>query len=192
MKPAVAVSILLLVAAMPLGAAESKSVQIAAASSAAPEESRDGARVLGYDADGKVTELRAGSNELVCLADKPGDDRYSVACYHEDLEPYMARGRELIDQGVTGAERNEIRWKEIEEGKLAISREPRTLYVMTGDGYDEAAGAVANSYLRWVVYVPFATTESTGLSAKAGSSKPWLMFPGTAGAHIMISPPRND
>lgn len=190
MKMHAAPFLLVLMMALPLGAAESPAVQIAAATSAAPEEAREGARVLGYDESGAVTELRAGSNEFVCLADAPGDDRYSVACYHEDLEPYMARGRELAAEGVTGAERNDIRWKEIEEGTLAISKEPRMLYVMTGDGYDEAEGAVSNSYLRWVVYVPFATTESTGLSAKAGSSKPWLMFPGTAGAHIMISPPR--
>ena len=39
--------------------------------------------------------------------------------------------------------------------------------------------------------VPFATAESTGLATKpiAGGT-PWLMNPGTGGAHIMISPPR--
>ncbi len=164
--------------------------QIAAALLAAPEASRDGAAVLGFGADGKLKELRAGSNEFICLADDPSDDRFGVACYHKDLEPYMARGRQLRAEGVEGPQRNEIRWKEIEEGTLAMSREPRTLYVMNGDGYDAASGTITNSYLRWVIYVPFATPESTGLSPRAGESLPWLMFPGTAGAHIMINPPR--
>jgi hypothetical protein len=40
-----------------------------------------------------------------------------------------------------------------------------------------------------VVYVPYATPESTGLSTTPGTA-PWLMYPGTPGAHIMISPPK--
>jgi hypothetical protein len=65
------------------------------------------------------------------------------------------------------------------------------LYVLTGDGFDAASGSVANPFLRWVVYTPWATAESTGLSGAPGApGAPWLMFPGTAGAHIMITPPR--
>ncbi|MCP5114738.1 MAG: hypothetical protein GY953_28245 [bacterium] len=164
--------------------------QIAAAIEAAPEEWRAGAGVLGYDADGKLGTLREGSNHLICLADKPGNDRFSVACYHKDLEPYMARGRELIAQGVTGKKRNDVRWKEIADGKLAMSREPRTLYVLSGSGFDAGAGKVMDPYLRWVIYTPYSTPESLGLSPKAAPGVPWLMFPGTAGAHVMISPPR--
>jgi hypothetical protein len=102
----------------------------------------------------------------------------------------MARGRELLEQKVTGAKRNEIRFKEVEEGKVPMSKEPRTLYVLTGTSYDSATGKVQDSYLRWVIYVPFATPQSTGLSTKASDGAPWLMSPGTAGAHIMINPPK--
>ena len=63
------------------------------------------------------------------------------------------------------------------------------LYVLTGSGYDAAQGQVTNPYLRWVVYTPYATPESTGLSTAPGPG-PWLMYPGTPGAHIMISPPK--
>jgi hypothetical protein len=166
--------------------------QIASAILAAPEERREGAAVLGYDAQGKVVTLRKGSNELICLADNPADNRYSVACYHKDLEPFMARGRELEAQGITGNERNEkYRWKEIKEGKLPMPREPRMLYVLSGKGYDAASGKVINGSLRWVIYSPFATAESTGLSTKSKRGEPWLMDAGTAGAHIMITPPGN-
>jgi hypothetical protein len=163
-------------------------VQIASAVLAAPEDLRAGAAVLGYNSEGTLVTLRKGSNELICLASDPSRSSFSVACYHRDLEPYMARGRELLAQKVTGKARYDIRWKEIEEGKLAMPREPRALYVLTGSGFDPATGKVTDPYLRWVIYVPFATPESTGLSTRPADNAPWLMYPGTAGAHIMINP----
>ena len=164
--------------------------QIAAAVLAAPEELRDGAGVLGYDQHGKLVTLREARNELLCLADAPDDARVSVACYHKDLEPYMARGRGLRAEGITGQKSYDIRWREIEQGTLKMAREPRTLYILEGTAYDAATGTVADAYRRWVLYWPYATAEATGLPTKAQSGAPWLMFPGTAGAHIMISPPR--
>ena len=166
-----------------------REVQIAAAVLAAPAELREGAAVLGYNPQGELVRLREGKNEIICLANDPSGTRFSVACYHRDLEPYMARGRELLAQKVTGQKRNDIRWKEVAEGKLSMPREPRTLYVLTGTGFDATSGKVAGSYLRWVIYTPFATPESTGLSTKPSDNAPWLMYPGTAGAHIMINPP---
>jgi hypothetical protein len=172
------------------GDVPSKEVQIAAAILAAPMELREGAAVLGYDAQGGLVQLREGKNELICLATDPAKTAFSVACYHKDLEPFMSRGRELLAQKVTGAKRNETRFKEVEQGKLPMPREPRTLYVLTGKSFDGASGKVEDPYLRWVIYVPFATPQSTGLSTKASDSAPWLMAPGTAGAHIMINPPK--
>jgi hypothetical protein len=168
----------------------SADVQIAGAVQAAPPELRAGAAVLGFDAAGKRVKLREGTNDMICLAADPAKSTFEVDCYHKDLEPFMARGRELLEQKVTGPKRNEIRFKEVEEGKISMSREPRTLYVLTGSRFDSASGKVENPYLRWVIYVPFATTQSTGLSTKGSEGAPWLMSPGTAGAHIMISPPR--
>jgi hypothetical protein len=165
-------------------------VQIAGAVLAAPPELREGAAVLGYGPQGELVRLREGKNELICLANDSSKSRFSVACYHRDLEPYMARGRELLGQKVTGQKRNDMRWQEVAEGKLSMPREPRTLYVLTGSGFDANSGKVTDAYLRWVIYVPFATTESTGLSTKAVDNAPWLMYPGTAGAHIMINPPK--
>ena len=162
--------------------------QIASAIQAAPKERRSAATVLGYNGKGEVVTLRKGSNDLHCLADDPGDKTFSVACYHKDLEPFMARGRELA-RDVKGKERHEARWQEVRDGKVPMPREPRMLYVLTGSGYDAAKAEVTDPYLRWVVYVPYATPESTGLSTTPGPA-PWLMYPGTPGAHIMISPPK--
>lgn len=165
--------------------------QIATATQAAPKDRRDGAMVLGYNAEGKLATLRAGTNDLVCLADDPKVDGINIACYHKDLEPFMARGRELDQTGTKGQDRHKQRWKEVDDGKVKMPREPRMLYVMTGKSFDAAAGTITDSYLRWVVYTPYATPESTGLTLKSGT-EPWLMYPGTAGAHIMISPPKTS
>ena len=71
-----------------------------------------------------------------------------------------------------------------------MSREPLTLHVLTGSAFDPATGTIADPYLRWVIYTPFATPETTGLPIRPVPGGPWLMFPGTPTAHIMISPPK--
>ena len=169
----------------------SKDAQIAGAVMAAPEDRRAGAMVLGWDAAGKVVTLRAGTNDQVCIADNPKLEGFNVACYHKDLEPFMARGRELTAQGITeDKDRDGTRWKEIDAGQLAMPKETRTLAVTTGKAFNATTGQVVEAYTRWVLYVPHATAASTGLPTTPAAGVPWLMDPGTAGAHIMISPAR--
>jgi len=166
--------------------------QIAGALQAAPEDRRADARVLGFGASGGIEEIRPGTGDLECIADQPGDDRFSAACYHRSLAPYMQRGRELTAQGVTGTDRNARRWAEAEAGTLPMPEAPATLYVLSGSRFDPDAGRVEDAYLRYVVYIPGATAESTGLPlSPPAPGGPWIMFPGTPGAHIMISPPRS-
>ncbi len=169
----------------------SAEAQIAGAIQPAPAMDQTGATVLGFRPDGSLTTLRRGSNSLICLADDPKLEGWSAACYHDSLEPFMARGRALRAEGVTDAtELAQTRWDEADAGTLEMPTAPATLYVLTGDSYDPANGSVSNSFLRWVVYTPWATAESTGMSPQPGApGAPWLMFPGTAGAHIMITPP---
>ncbi len=169
-------------------------VQIAQAVQAAPPQQQSDATVFGFTADGSMTTLRDGSNGIICLADDPNREGWSVACYHDSLDPFMARGRELRAEGVTDSgELARRRWAEADAGTLSMPEEPATLYVMTGDGFDAASGTVTNSFLRWVIYTPWATPEETGLpTAPTGPGAPWLMFPGTAGAHIMITPPQTN
>jgi hypothetical protein len=183
-------------AAAPAGPAAAVTVppaadQIAAAVLAAPADRRAGAMVLGYDDKGVLVTLRPGTNDIVCLGDDPKDAKaFSVACYHKDLEPYMARGRELVAQGVKMDDSHDARWKEIDAGTLKMPKEPRNMCVISGKAFDAAAGAIAEGYTRWVIYTPYATPESTGISATPVPGGPWMMYPGKAGAHIMINPPR--
>ncbi len=169
----------------------SKQQQIETAVLAAPKNKRDSATVLGYTKSGKVDTLRTGTNNFVCLADDPNEKGFSVACYHKKLQPFMRRGRKLRAQGKSRKEVFKIRGKEVKSGKLPLPK-GSTLYVLTGD-YDESTGKIKNKYLRYVVYLPFATKASTGLPGKPISpGGPWLMNPGTHKAHIMVNPPRSD
>lgn len=74
-----------------------------------------------------------------------------------------------------------------------MPKQPATLFVYsaTKENYSGTTGEVKDGYMRYVVYIPYATTESTGLPLKAeGPGMPWIMHPGTHGAHIMINPPK--
>lgn len=169
----------------------SSEVQIKAALLAAPADKREGAAVLGYNQKGELVTLRKGSNEMVCLADDPNQKGFSAACYHRDLEPFMARGRELKKAGKARQEIFDTREQEAKSGKLKMPKQPASLFVFTApdENIDLATGEVKDGYLRYVVYIPYATAESTGLPLKPdGPAMPWIMDPGTHAAHIMITP----
>lgn len=164
--------------------------QVKTAVLAAPEDMRDNATVLGYDEDGSLVTLRKGSNSLICLADDPSKSGFSVAAYHKELDDFMARGRELKSQGKGFKEIFDIREEEVKSGKLKMP-EKTTLFVLSGKVNAETM-EVEDTYLRYVIYIPYATSESTGLPLNPpGPGGPWIMDPGTHRAHIMISPPKN-
>ena len=96
--------------------------QIAAAVLAAPAGLRADATVWGYAPDGKLVKLRKGRGELVCLGSTPGADRFHPVCYHKSLEPFMARGRALRAQGVSGAWADSLRFAEVRKGRLRLPR----------------------------------------------------------------------
>lgn len=170
----------------------SADVQIKTAVMAAPVDKQAGATVYGHSDKNEFTVLRKGTNELICLADDPAQKGLSVSCYHRDLEPFMKRGRELKQQGKKPGEILEIREQEAKAKTLIMPVTPSSLFVYTAkdENYNPATGEVKDGYLRSVVYIPYATTESTGLPLKpAAPGMPWIMDPGTHRAHIMINPP---
>ena len=169
----------------------SHEVQIAGALSPAPGDLKDGARVLGYNDSGELVELKPGSNDFTCLADTPDDDRFHAACYHNSLEPFMTRGRELRKEGKGRDESRSIRLQEIERGDLEMPAHPTALYQLFGkkDAINLETGEVQNTRPLYVMYIPYATTESTGLSTEPlMPGAPWLMDAGLPWAHIMYSP----
>ncbi len=166
-------------------------VQIKTAVLAAPAEKRDSAMVYGYSPTGEFVVLRKGLNEMVCIADDPKQVGFSAACYPRDLDPFMARGRDLKKLGKSQKEVFEVREQEVKSGKLVIPK-GSTLFVFsaTEESYNKVTGEVANGNFRSVVYLPYATSASTGLPLKpVAPGMPWLMDAGTHRAHIMINPP---
>ncbi|TAI48693.1 hypothetical protein [Flagellimonas allohymeniacidonis] len=182
-----------IVFAMPFGVAQeipSKDWQIKTALMAVPQDYQDGAKVYGYDANGNFMTLQEGTNDYIALADNPGDEKFSTAAYHKDLEPFMARGRELKAQGKEFKEIFDIRENEVKSGKLKMP-DKATLCVFTGTVNKETK-EIENPYVRYVFYIPFATGASTGLpTTPTPPGHAWLMDPGTHRAHIMITPPKN-
>lgn len=166
--------------------------QIAAAVLALPKEFRDGATVLGYGTDGRLTQLRRGQGTMVCLASDPASERFHVACYHRSLEPFMARGRALRARGVKGDQVDSVRFAEVRTGKLSFPSHPASLYTLSGpkDSYNPETGVVTGARPLYVVYLKNATGASTGLPTAPveGSPTPWIMHPGTVKAHIMFIP----
>ena len=165
--------------------------QIAAAVLPLPAEYRDGARVLGYrSGSARLVTLREGTGPFTCLASDPAAPRFHVACYHQSLEPFMARGRSLRAEGVKGERVDTVRFAEVKSGKLAMPKHPALLYSLTGpkDGYDPATNTAKGARQLVVIYIPGATAASTGLSAKPAEGTPWIMFPGTPKAHVMFVP----
>ena len=168
-------------------------IQIKTALLAAPEELREKAMVYGYSNKGEFIVIRKGENEMVCLADDPKVPGLNVACYHKSLDPFMDRGRQIKKECKSFQEQFDIQEKEVKSGKIKMPDQPTTLFVYTADKekFNPETGEATEGYLRYVVYIPYATAESTGLPLKPTTpGGPWIMYPGTHRSHIMISPPK--
>jgi len=170
---------------------DSDEARIATALMAAPAESREGSKVIGYNMAGEFVTLKEGTNEYICIADDPNKVGFNAACYHKSLEPFMARGRALRAEGKSAVEVFDIREEEAKSGELDMGKSGATLHIYYGASslYNLETAEVEGAQYRYVVYMPWATSESTGLPEKPlASNHPWIMNPGTHRAHIMISP----
>lgn len=156
-----------------------------------PDELREEATVLRWTARWATAPLRPGTGPMICLADNPFVEGYHAACYHRDLEPYMARGRALRAAGTTSRTAvDSIRYAEVASGAIPMPT-MAALWQVTGEASSvnwttgEVIGPVRPLY---VIYIPGATAQSTGLPLMGAQGTPWLMSPGTPSAHIMFVP----
>lgn len=177
----------LLVAAPLAAQVPSPDIQIAGAVQPLPEADRATATVIGYRNYGRLAVLREGTGTMVCLADDPSAEAWHVACYHKDLEPFMARGRELEAQGMKRPAIDSVRLAEITAKTLPFPDGPRALINLSApkDSIDAATGIARSPRRLDVVYVPYATAASVGFPERPGVG-PWLMYPGKPWAHLMI------
>lgn len=163
--------------------------QIAAAVSPLPEQQQAGARVFGHDSHGKLVVLRQGSNDFTCIADDGKSKQYHVACYHKSLEAFMARGRELHALNKSREAIDSVRGADIKAGRYSMPSKPAALYqyYASRDSVDASQSVKGASYL-YVVYTPYATQKTTGVTENPIEGGPWIMYPGKPWAHLMIAP----
>lgn len=163
--------------------------QIALAVLPAPPGFREASTVLGYRPDGQLVRLRLGDNGIICLADDPKEPRFHVACYHQSLEPFMARGREI--RRIHGPNKPELtdslRLADIRAGRIKMPANAVLYQIFAAaDSVDVSTATVKSPSYLDVVYMPGATARSTGLTTDALRGTPWLMDAGKPWAHIMI------
>lgn len=167
----------------------SASRQIAAAVSPLPEQQQATARVLGHDSQGKMVVLRQGSNDFTCIADDGVSKQFHVACYHKSLEPFMARGRELHAMKKSREAIDSVRGADIKAGRYSMPTRPAALYQYYASRDSvEASGTVTGASYLYVVYTPYATQKTTGITENPIDGGPWIMYPGKPWAHLMIAP----
>ena len=163
--------------------------QVARAVLAAPESLRGGATVLGYGGeertDDPLTTLRAGTNDVICLADDPRREGFHVACYHESLDPYMRIGRRLSAEGADREAILDARFAALEAG--TIEAPAAALWSVTStEDIDPSTGLPDDVRRLSVLYVPYSEPSDLGLPTRPDGDSPWLMLPGTPWAHVMI------
>lgn len=163
--------------------------QIARAVLAAPSTMAADATVLGYGGEPRegdsLTLLRAGTNEIVCLADDPERDGFHVSCYHRSLEPFMAMGRRMSAGGADRAAVQDARRAAIEAGEMDAPA--AALWSLSAEADIDPATDPGESGRRLsVLYVPYTDADALGLPTRPDGTSPWLMLPGTPWAHVMI------
>jgi hypothetical protein len=186
----VSLFVLILIAPPPtLAQAPTAEAQVAAATLPLPDEMRAGATVIGWNESGERTDLREGTNGMICIADEPGDERFRVVCYPEALHSLLSRSRELREEDLEEAERDRRLEEEVEAGKVVLPEQPAVLHVIDGQAgsYDPATGQASGeaSQLR-IIFTPYQTAEAMGLPTERQDGMPWVMNSGELFSHIMI------
>jgi hypothetical protein len=157
--------------------------RIAQAVQVLPQDLRAGAAVVTYDpATGARTVLRQGTNFIEC---QPRMDDGFTRCYNKALAP-----RRDLEAKLKAEKKSD---KEIQDAVAAAIKagtiKPPATGMMSYRGYEKRD----RIQRLWVMSLPGGTPESAGVSvasqrdaALEGKGLPWMMLPGTPGAHIMI------
>ena len=188
--------------------------QVSQAVQVLPEDLRAGATVVAYDrATGARKVIRQGTNFIECQTRNP-DDGFT-RCYSKALAPRRDLEAKLKAEKQSDTEIQDAVAAAIKAGTIKPPAQGVMSYRGSDEEVQEAiaeatrAGTIkptpfgTMSYrlygkkdriqLLWVLSVPKATPESIGVSegsqrdeALKGQGVPWLMLPGTPGAHIII------
>ncbi len=166
-----------------LASAQSMDEIIAKAVSPLPEDLRADATVFRYDEDtGERVILREGTNHVEC---QPTDEEGFTWCYPVADSERRDLSAQLSAQGLEGEELQEA----LQRAERAGQIKPMAFGSLIYRRFDTPDRI---QYL-YVVMLPGATAEDLGMptgrqrdNALAGKGLPWMMRPGTPGAHLMI------
>jgi hypothetical protein len=165
--------------------------QIAAAVLPLPPSMREQAGVLGYAPDLSVISLREGSNGMVCIGTRPGDDSFDARCYQQSFMPVVRRMRELYSQGKNWDGVAQEIDGEIKSGKLKLPDHPTAGYRMLGpiSAYDPRTNTAGKEITAWQsIHFPYKTAAEIGLpeEGQVPRTMPYVMTSGTFWSHVMI------
>jgi len=163
-------------------AAQSDAATIQKALSPLPEDLRADATVYTYDDNGNRVTLKVGSNHVEC---QPTDAEGFTRCGPVSQRARRDLQAKLSAQGLEGEELQLAMQKAEDEGRIP----PRKFGSLSYRRFDTPDRI---QYLM-VVSLPNASAEELGMptgsqrdNALAGKGTPWMMRPGTSGAHLMI------
>ena len=163
--------------------------QITAAVLPLPADARASAKVMGYrNGSPNLVTLREGKVFTCFLPEADGKRGFHAACYHQSLEPFMARGRALRASGTKDEQVDTVRFAEVKAGKLEMPKQPAAMYQLFGGKFDPATSTITGAQPLFVVYISGATGATSGLPEKPVENGMWIMYPGTPKAHIMLTP----
>jgi hypothetical protein len=163
--------------------AQSADPRITEALTPLPNDLKDGATVVTYDAaTGARQVLRQGTNAIEC---QPKAADGFIRCYNNMLAPRRDLEAKLRAEKKSDAEIQAAIAAAVKAGTIKPPQFGTMSYRYSDDP--------KRIKLLWVMSVPNATPESIGVStvsqrdaALKGKGQPWLMLPGTPGAHVMI------
>jgi len=167
---------IVLVAAAPIHRRQAdKEALIKSALAAAPANIASGAAVIAPGPDGKMTQLKAGTNGFTCLPDQPETPGKDAMCLdpqamiwaqswmsHDPAPKNTAPGVAYMLTGGSDISANDP-WAKIVPGQKFVESPPH-----------------------WMIMWPF-TAKATGFSTTPSKKGTWIMFAGTPYAHLMIN-----
>lgn len=154
------------------------SVQIEGALLSIPASMRDGATVVLDAPSARRVTLRQGTNDFICRANAL-KNRFFTECYPRELDAFWTRNEALGQEGKSGAETINALVEDVQAGRLKTPPVGAVTYEMGGDSQ-------SSSLPHMIVFLPNATSASSGLPDKMDYYRPWLMWAGTPFAHVMV------
>ena len=146
---------------------------IVSATSAAPREIGDHAAVIAPGANGKMAEIRAGTNGWTCMADEPDTPGLDPMCL----------------------DKQSMMWVQslMSKAKKPANTAPGIVYMLQGgsdisatDPYATKTDHFIESPPHYMIMWPY-DAKSTGFSTTPKKTGTWIMWAGTPYAHLMIN-----